>query len=103
MREPVRKIPIPGTKDANGAFVPEPPMDLSIDSLLKNGLEAIHGVMKSCLRESKSGVPSRESVMNLKDCIAMLNTLKDKEDALLSDMDDEALAKAAERCPDDHR
>lgn len=93
-RYPVRHIAIPGQKDDSGAFVKEP-KDLSIDGLLKQGLEAIHGVMKVCRQRAQSGVHAREDVQNLKDCMVMLSELKKKEDAILSEMDDETLEKVA--------
>lgn len=92
----VRRIPIPGAKDGSGAFVSEV-KDLSIDGLLKQGLEAIHGVMKVCRQAAMSGIHTREDVQNLKDCMVMLSELKKKEDEILDDMDDEELAKIASK------
>lgn len=91
---PVRRIPVPGVKDDSGAFVPEK-VDLSIDALLHDGLRSIHGVMKACLKEASTGHPSRESVQNLKDAMAMLHDLKEKEDALLEALSEEQLEKEA--------
>jgi hypothetical protein len=93
-RPPVRRIPVPGLKDESGAYIKEP-VDLSIDALLKQGLETIHGVMKVCRQAAKSGIHTREDVMNLKDCMAMLSDLKEKEDALLEEMSEEELKKVA--------
>lgn len=70
----------------------EPMTDVSIDTLLRRGLSTIDRIMKSCLAEVKSGeTPSRESVMNLKDCMTMLKDLKAQEDALLDTMSDEEI------------
>jgi len=92
---PVKSIPVPGKKDENNAYLPEK-IDLSIDSLLADGLRSIHGVMKGCLREATTSKPSRESVMNLKDCVAMLRDLKADEQELLETMSDADLKKAVE-------
>ncbi len=91
---PVRRIPVPGVKDDTGAFVTEK-VDLSIDGLMHTGLRAIHGIMKACLADATSGVPSRESVMNLRDAMTMLRDLKDQEQELLDEMDEDELASAA--------
>lgn len=91
---PPPQRPLPGVKDDSGAYLPEG-KDLSIDALMRQGLEAIHGVMRSCLAEAKSGVPSRESVQNLKDVMVLLEGLKEREEALLEEMSDEELEKAA--------
>lgn len=86
---------VPGVKDDSGAFVKEA-RDLSIDGLMKQGLEALHDVMRSCRKEASMAMPSRECVMNLKDCMAMLHQLKEKEQEILDGMSDEDLGKAAE-------
>lgn len=91
---PVRRI-VPGVKDDSGAFVPES-KDLSIDGLMLSGLEAIYGVMRSCLAEAKTGCPSRESVMNLKDCMSMLSNLKEREAEVLEKLSDEELKRLAD-------
>ena len=91
-----------GTKDAAGAFVKESPgpsaptidltgPDVAIDTLLKRALGTIERIMKACSQEASTGAPSRESVQNLKDCVAMLHTLKEKEDEILDEMSDEEL------------
>jgi hypothetical protein len=92
----------PYTVDIKGNIkYPEPPpkpevedkgiIDVSIDSLLRKGLETIYLIMKSCREEAKSMAPSRASVMNLKDCMGMLKDLKAQEDALLDGMTDEQI------------
>lgn len=84
---------IPGAKDASGAYLPET-RDLSIDSMMKEGLETLYDVMKACRKEANAGMPSRECVMNLKDVMAMLHQLKEKEQEILEQMSDEDLEKA---------
>ena len=89
-------VPVPGVKDDSGAYVVQG-KDLSIDSLMQEGLAAIHGVMQACRREAANGNPSRESVMNLRDVMAMLKTLKESEAELMEQLTDEELeAKAKE-------
>ncbi len=92
---PVITVPVPGAKDASGAYVIQG-RDLSIDSLMQEGLAAIHGIMTACRREAANGNPSRESVQNLKDAMSMLHQLKEKEAEILETLTDEDLAKAAE-------
>lgn len=94
-RSPARRIPVPpkgGHKDDSGAFTKR---DLSIDGLLKVGLEAIYGIMHASLHDTSTGVPSRESVMNLKDAMAMLHELRKQEQAILEGMSEEDIEKAA--------
>ncbi len=92
---PAKSIPVPGVKDASGTYVVQG-KDLSIDSLMQEGLAALHGVMKACRREAANGNPSRESVQNLKDAMAMLHQLKEKEKEILESMTDEELAKLSD-------
>ena len=81
-------------KDENGLFIKEQKAidpEVSIDSLLQRGLLTIDRIMKASLTEASTGTPSRESVMNLKDCMSMLKDLKAQEDALLDSMTDEQI------------
>lgn len=71
------------------------PPDLSIDSMLQRGLAAIDRLMRVITLDISGGHPSRETVMSLKDCVFMLNTLKEKENELLESMSEEELEKAA--------
>lgn len=92
-----RKI-IGGIKDENGAYQPlpkkeVPSTDVSIDGLLNAGLQAIKQTMKSIHDELNLGSPSRETVMNLKDVMAMLRDLKKDEKDILADISDEQLEK----------
>lgn len=96
MHGPIITVPVPGVKDDSGAYVVQG-KDLSIDKLLREGLAAVHDVMRACRREAANGSPSREAVMNLRDVMAMLNQLKEKEKELLDELSDEELeAKAKE-------
>ncbi len=92
---PVKTIPVPGVKDASGTYLIQG-KDLSIDTLMQEGLATLHDVIKACRREASNGNPSRESVQNLKDAMYMLHQLKEKEQEILEDMSDEDLAKVAE-------
>lgn len=75
--------------------VADPEKDLSIDTELAYGLYCIHKIMQSVRSEAVSGLPSREAVQNLKDCMTMLHELKKKEDDVLEDLSDDDLAKIA--------
>lgn len=94
---------IHSSKDASGAYikpdqeaaVPIVVGDISIDDLMKKGLLAIQRVMQACLIDASTGVPSRESVMNLKDIMAMLHELKKKEQELMDEMSEEELEALA--------
>lgn len=101
----MKKI-VGGTKDINGIFikdlVPEPTpspefQDTSIDDLLKAGLQAIRGAMKAVMSDVNTGLPSRETIQNLKDLMSMLKELKKEEKDLLDNMTDEQLEKLARR------
>lgn len=85
-----------GPKDESGAYIKESPPDLSIDGLMLQGLEAIHGTMKAILRDTRSGIPSRESVQNLKDCMSMLADLKEREADVMDKMSNEELEKVVD-------
>jgi hypothetical protein len=94
----VKKIIQHSLKDESGSFIkPDVPPeerddpDLSIDTLLTRGLNTIDRVMKLVSREVSTGVASRESVMNLKDCMLMLHDLKEKEQELLESLSDAEL------------
>lgn len=93
-------------KDDNGLYVKsvEPrvsnedlnvsPDEVSIDTLLKDGLLAIHIIIKKVVVESKKeGIPEREYVQTLKDCMTMLHELKKKEQELLETITVEELEK----------
>jgi len=67
--------------------------DLSIDDLLRRGLKEIYKLMRVISREISTGSPDRNTVMNLRDTMAMLATLKDKEDSLLAEKSTEDLEK----------
>lgn len=90
--------------DDNGQYLPEPvvstpvpsaieSMDISIDSLLYRGLRAIYGLMRAIEQDIGTGMPSRETVQNLKDTNTMLWEFKKKEQEFLSGLSDEELAK----------
>ena len=96
---------VAGVKDETGAYVkvspdvlvkPDPVVDdgdISIDSLLRRGLANIDRIMRATMEDASTGIPSRESVQNLKDCMTMLHTLKQEERELLESMSTEALQK----------
>lgn len=72
------------------------PPDPNIDSMMKRGLESIDRLMRVIYKDISTGAPSRETVMNLKDCMIMLKDLKEREADLLEEMSDEELKKLAE-------
>lgn len=67
--------------------------ELSIDDLLQKGLQEIRLVLLSINKETMSGVPSREAVMNLRDCMNMLQSLKAKEKEFIDSLSEEDLEK----------
>jgi hypothetical protein len=99
---------IPGYKDVDGVYVKEPvveetkapepiPEDLSIDDLMGRGLKAIYGIMRAITADVATGDPSRFTVMNLKDVMAILQTLKKDEKDLLNKLSDNELEKIAKK------
>lgn len=69
---------------------------LSIDSMQKDGLRAIYGVMRACLAESRLPQPSREAVQNLKDVLVLLRELKELEEDVAEKLSDEELERLAD-------
>lgn len=66
------KLPMPYLSD-----------DVSIDDLMSKGLKAMYGIMRVVNAEVESGAPSRNTVMNLKDVMSILQVLKkDERDVL---------------------
>lgn len=85
-----------GQKDENGIYTPPPkkevePTDISIDDLMKVGLQCIRGAMKAVSADIGTGAPARESIMNLKDLLSMLRDLKKDEKDFLNNLTDEEL------------
>lgn len=89
-------------KDSSGIYVkaqeaePVPPSaisdyDLSIDDLRKKGLLAIQRMMKYILEQTVLGLPDRDSVSALKDCMMMLKDLKKDESDTLNSLSEEQL------------
>lgn len=88
------------TKDKNGIYLPSTIIskpkeiettDISIDVLLNRGLRAIYGVMRAVETDIGTGVPSRETIMNLKDIMTMLKELKKEEKEFLDSLTDDQL------------
>jgi len=99
---------IPGyKKDSNGIIVkdvnykkPEvstvqesPSSDINLDHLIGRGLVTLERLMKSVSQKVTSETYDRDTVLNLKDVMAMLYTIKDRESELLEDLSDEQLEK----------
>ncbi len=96
----------PAVKDASGSYTPtrvEPEAvlssttDTSIDDLLGRGLATIERILRSVQIDASTGSPSRNSVMNLKDCMGMLLELKEREEDLLDGMSPEELQAELDR------
>jgi len=88
----LKEPPVPEIK------VQEVPItDLSIDDLLNRGIQDIYGIMRAIRVDIGTGMPSRNTVMNLKDCLTMLAELKSKEQDLLDNMTDDELAEYLQR------
>ncbi len=97
----MRKL-IGGEKDANGIYTPatvSPPtpsvdgidVDISIDDLLKAGLQNIRGAMRSITRDIGTNSFDRETIQNLKDLMGLLKDLKKDEKDLIDNLSDEQL------------
>ena len=69
--------------------------DLSIDELLKKGLKQIYMLMRVIQSDISGGLPSRDTVMNLKDVMAMLHVLKEKEEEIMDSLSSEELERRA--------
>lgn len=83
---------------ASKSLAPIPlPDDISIDDLMSRGLKAMYGIMRSVNADAASGAPSRNTVMNLRDLMAILQTLKKEEKDILSAMSVEDLEKIAKK------
>lgn len=101
-----------GVKDENGIYLPSTPPelkaavrgvlestktklveDISIDSLLHRGFRTIHGIIRAIEIDVGTGAPSRETIMNLKDVMAMLKDLKKEEREFLESLSDEDLVR----------
>lgn len=76
--------------------VQEASSDLSIDSMMQRGLAAIDRLMRCITMDISTGAPSRETVMNLKDCLSMLKDLKEREEGILESMSEEDLRRVGE-------
>lgn len=68
-------------------------MDISIDELLKRALRSIYGLMAVIETDISLGIPSRNTVMNLRDANMMLWEYKKKEKEFLDSATDEQLEK----------
>lgn len=96
-------------KDENGFYIKEnpkvnpltkevpaaesSPADINIDSLMGKGLLALDRLMKVILTDISTGIPERDTVMNLKDVMGMLHILKAKEEADLALLPTDQLKK----------
>ncbi len=90
-----KKIPV-AYKDANGVyFNPKDgvPTGLSIDELMRQGLEAIEQAMIYTKQAIKVGDFDRETIGNLKDLMTMLRDLKKEERDILDNLSTEDLEK----------
>lgn len=101
----IPKVP-KSTKDENGiytreaeveAVAPLPLSELSIDELLKQGLVSIHRMMRIIDESIRTQSHDRNTIMNLKDCMTMLQGLKEHEKEILEDMSEEDLEKHANK------
>lgn len=94
---------IGGQKDEHGLYIQNRPQeeveptDISIDDLLKAGLQAIRKAMKCVKEDINTGAPSRETIMNLKDLMSMLKDLKKEEREFLDNLTDEQLEQLSKK------
>lgn len=71
-----------------------PQPDVSIDTVLKDGLINIKRIMDAIGGITvKGSIPDRTVVQSLKDCIQMLSDLKKTEQDLLDDMSEDDIKK----------
>lgn len=94
----MRRIPPPQPTPFSRPPETEPvvyPDEITIDNLLKRGLQDLYGLMRAIRIDINTGAPSRETVQNLKDAMSMLHDLKKKEEAVLDEMTDEELEIAS--------
>lgn len=92
---------IPGyAMDSQGTITkkPEPPKkeeseedSVNIDKLRHRGLRSIHGIIRAIETDVGSGHPARETIMNLKDIMAILKDLKAEERDYLDSLDETQL------------
>ncbi len=85
--------PLPGIKDAEGAYTKVESPSISIDSILANQLEALARVSKQLLQQSKGFVLSKDEIQSLATCIKVTMDLKARENELLEGLSDEDLEK----------
>ncbi len=97
--DPFKKALASATPPQEPTSPPELPAkaDLDIDSLLNRALAIVDRTLRSIsIRTSGNGVPSRHDVMSLKDCVAMLQSLKESEKELLDKLSDEEIYEILE-------
>lgn len=85
-----------GEKDGKKIYVKPAPkaVDFTLDGILKDGLIAIRRIMDRVLVETDSGrLPSKDTVVNLEKCMAMVSSLRKTEQALVDAMSKEDLEK----------
>lgn len=79
-----------------------PDVDVSIDTLMQKTLIGIDRALTCTLREINASAgtaltPSRECIMNLKDCLGMLVDLKEREKEMLDNLPDEELERLSKK------
>lgn len=100
---PSKKLFLPSAKSAlvDGALEgtalgpPQEPnvYELSIDEMLKTSLKQIHRLLEGIKGEIGTSKFNRNTVMNLRDCVAMLQDLREKEVEVLKSLSSEDLEK----------
>jgi hypothetical protein len=81
-------------KTAPSASIPQ---NLSIDELLLKALNEVRRLLDIIGKDIGTNAPSRETVMNLKDCTSMLMSLKEHEKDVLDSMTDEQIEEVANK------
>lgn len=102
-RKTVNKDGSVSTKDDTGTYeltlpapikvVEQTISEISIDNLMNAGLQNIQGAMRAVTTDVGTGMPSRETIQNLKDLMGLLRDLKKDEQDLLTDLSEEQLEK----------
>jgi hypothetical protein len=83
-----RTIIVPGPK------VEETAPAISVDDAIKSCLVSVKRIVdKIGETTSRGGIPDRNTVMTLKDCLSMLFEAKKKEDEIMADLSETELEK----------
>jgi hypothetical protein len=72
-------------------------VDADATGTIMYGLNSIKTMMQLIRADINSGLPGRDTIQNLKDCMMLLFEVQKKEREMLEDLSDEDLAKIANK------